>query len=123
MSATAASKTTIQSPHYIQSTVSAIPIDDSDGHLVIKLNSMLSSRCTLSIFHLPNLTNPRIYLDTIISLLVQGTFGKVVEAWDNVQHKQCAIKVNTAIQKYTDAAQAEIRVLKRIKQQDPEMER
>jgi dual-specificity kinase len=52
-------------------------------------------------------------------LLGQGTFGKVVEAWDNVLNKKCAIKIIKAVQKYADAAKIEIKVLKRIKQLDP----
>lgn len=55
--------------------------------------------------------------------LGQGTFGKVVECWDRREQKFVAIKIIRAIQKYRDASQIEIRVLKLLRQQDPKNEK
>ncbi|KAJ3270623.1 dual specificity protein kinase kns1 [Terramyces sp. JEL0728] len=57
--------------------------------------------------------------NTIIQLLGQGTFGKVVEAYDNQTNTKCAIKIIKSVQKYIDASKIEIRVLKRILERDP----
>lgn len=42
----------------------------------------------------------RLYADKIIKLLGQGTFGKVVEAWDRDDRCTVAVKIIRAIQKY-----------------------
>jgi len=52
-------------------------------------------------------------------LLGQGTFGKVIRAYDKETKRECAIKIIRAIKKYRDASQIEIRVLKTIKDRDP----
>ncbi|KAJ3344978.1 dual specificity protein kinase kns1 [Kappamyces sp. JEL0680] len=83
----------------------ASPLNDSDGHLVIKDGLELSLRYS------------------ILSLLGQGTFGKVVKGWDQVLKKECAIKIIKAIPKYTDAAAVEIKVLRKIRQLDPKNEK
>ncbi|KAJ3257037.1 dual specificity protein kinase kns1 [Boothiomyces macroporosus] len=57
--------------------------------------------------------------NTIIQLLGQGTFGKVVEAYDNQTQTKCAIKIIKSVQKYIDASKIEIRVLKKILERDP----
>jgi dual-specificity kinase len=57
-------------------------------------------------------------LDKIIKLLGQGTFGKVVEAWDREMNQKCAIKVIRSVQKYRDASRIELRVLSTLKQND-----
>ncbi|KAJ3322322.1 dual specificity protein kinase kns1 [Boothiomyces sp. JEL0866] len=49
----------------------------------------------------------------------RGTFGKVVEAYDNQTNTRCAIKIIKSVQKYIDASKIEIRVLKRILERDP----
>ena len=56
--------------------------------------------------------------DTIIKLLGQGTFGKVVEAYDNETKKKCAVKIIRAVPKYRDASRIELRVLTTLKQND-----
>jgi dual-specificity kinase len=56
--------------------------------------------------------------DKIIKLLGQGTFGKVVEAFDNHKKSRCAIKVIRSVQKYRDASRIELRVLSTLAQND-----
>lgn len=50
-------------------------------------------------------------LDTIIKQLGQGTFGKVVEAYDRQKKIRCAVKIIRSVQKYRDASRIELRVL------------
>lgn len=61
----------------------------------------------------------RCFPDKIESLLGQGTFGKVVKCRETTKPRCVAIKVIRAVQKYTDAAQIEIRVLKALRDNDP----
>lgn len=56
--------------------------------------------------------------DSIIKLLGQGTFGKVVEAYDKQHRSRCAIKVIRSIQKYRDASRIELRVLSTLSSND-----
>lgn len=49
--------------------------------------------------------------DDIIKLLGQGTFGKVVEAFDKKKKTKCAVKIIRSVQKYRDASRIELRVL------------
>lgn len=58
-------------------------------------------------------------IDTITGMLGQGTFGKVVEVYDHILKKNCAVKVIKSQKKYEDAAKLEITVLKGIKKHDP----
>jgi dual-specificity kinase len=55
-----------------------------------------------------------------MKLLGQGTFGKVVDAWDTYEHRRVAVKIIRAIQKYRDASRIEMRVLQKLKEEDPE---
>lgn len=57
----------------------------------------------------------------IIRLLGQGTFGKVVEATERGKsmHK-VAVKIIRAVPKYREAAGIEIRVLRTLRDNDPE---
>lgn len=50
-------------------------------------------------------------VDDINKLLGQGTFGKVVEAYDKVKNCKVAIKIIRSVQKYRDASRIELRVL------------
>lgn len=75
--------------------------DDTEGHYVIVPNTELTSR----------------YL--IDKLLGQGTFGKVVKAYDRIKRRWVAIKVIRAIQKYRDASMIELRVLRTLHENDP----
>jgi hypothetical protein len=75
--------------------------DDSEGHYVVVPNSKLTQRYK------------------IIRLLGQGTFGKVVQAYDNLERVFVAIKIIRAVQKYRDASMIELRVLRTLWQRDP----
>ena len=56
--------------------------------------------------------------DTIEKLLGQGTFGKVVEAWDKKKRTKCAVKIIRSVQKYRDASRIELRVLSTLSLND-----
>lgn len=77
------------------------PYDDKEGHYVIVANSELTNR----------------YL--IDRLLGQGTFGKVVRAYDRHKRSWVAIKIIRAVQKYRDASMIELRVLRTLHENDP----
>lgn len=51
------------------------------------------------------------FSDDIVKLLGQGTFGKVVEAYDKRKKTRCAVKIIRSVQKYRDASRIELRVL------------
>ncbi|KAH6565183.1 hypothetical protein BASA60_010013 [Batrachochytrium salamandrivorans] len=76
--------------------------DDADGHLCIRLFSHLTPRFQ------------------IIRLLGQGTFGKVVEAFDRQLREKVAIKIIKAIPKYQEAAKIELSILQILKTCDPD---
>lgn len=59
-----------------------------------------------------------IHTDTIDKLLGQGTFGKVVEAWDKKKQTKCAVKIIRSVQKYRDASRIELRVLSTLSLND-----
>ncbi|PWN31834.1 kinase-like protein [Meira miltonrushii] len=77
------------------------PIDDSEGHFIVREGDYVTERYRIS------------------SLLGQGTFGKVVKCQDLSGSGEVAIKIIRAVQKYTDAAQIEIRVLRTLRDHDP----
>lgn len=54
----------------------------------------------------------------MIKLLGQGTFGKVVEAYDKQRKSRCAVKIIRSIQKYRDASRIELRVLSTLASND-----
>ncbi|KAK4934317.1 hypothetical protein LTR28_010715, partial [Elasticomyces elasticus] len=74
--------------------------DDDDGHYIVMENADLSDRYS------------------IVKLLGQGTFGKVVKAWDRKKQTDCAIKIIRSVQKYRDASRIELRVLSTLAQND-----
>lgn len=74
--------------------------DDQDGHYVVNANTEFAGRYQIS------------------KLLGQGTFGKVVAAYDKVAKKHCAIKIIRAVQKYRDASRIELRVLSALAKYD-----
>lgn len=74
--------------------------DDQDGHYIINANSEFAGRYQIS------------------KLLGQGTFGKVVAAYDKVAKRHCAIKIIRAVQKYRDASRIELRVLSTLSKYD-----
>ncbi|KAI8902908.1 hypothetical protein BC833DRAFT_1014 [Globomyces pollinis-pini] len=87
--------------HIHQQTEYPSSIDDHEGHLIILNHTFLSDRYK------------------IISLLGQGTFGKVVKAYDCHSQTHVAIKIIKAIQKYTDASKIEIKILEQLQYHDP----
>lgn len=56
--------------------------------------------------------------DEIRRLLGQGTFGKVVEAYDRKKRTYCAVKIIRSVQKYRDASRIELRVLSTLSSND-----
>lgn len=86
------------------------PVDDKDGHYIVREGEWISD---------PRGGEQRY---KILSQLGQGTFGKVVECYDRQMKRYVAIKVIRAIQKYRDASQIEIRVLKTLSENDPHNE-
>ncbi|KAE8147474.1 kinase-like domain-containing protein [Aspergillus avenaceus] len=75
-------------------------IDDDDGHYVVTPDTPLTDRYS------------------IVKLLGQGTFGKVVEAYDKQRKTHCAVKIIRSIQKYRDASRIELRVLSTLSSND-----
>jgi dual-specificity kinase len=75
--------------------------DDKEGHFIVKYGEHLNAgRCecptlvdSLDLKGLP-------LTDRIERLLGQGTFGKVVEAFDNDTERWVAVKIIRSIQKY-----------------------
>lgn len=59
-------------------------------------------------------------VDQVSRLLGQGTFGKVVEAYDRRLRTRCAIKIIRSVQKYRDASRIELRVLSTLAHNDHE---
>ncbi|CDR88799.1 related to Protein kinase lkh1 [Sporisorium scitamineum] len=80
------------------------PVDDDQGHFIVNQGDYVTSRYK------------------ILRLLGQGTFGKVVECYDKKLRKYVAIKIIRAVQKYRDASQIEIRVLRTLRENDPSNE-
>ncbi|TPX51857.1 hypothetical protein SeLEV6574_g00046 [Synchytrium endobioticum] len=78
------------------------PCDDDDGHFIVNIDENLTPRYR------------------ILKLLGQGTFGKVVEAYDRHTKKNVAIKIIRSVQKYRDASKIEIKVLQAIRSHDPQ---
>lgn len=56
----------------------------------------------------------------ILDLMGQGTFAKVVEAWDRKEQRRHAIKIVRSTKKYTKDAQFELDILERVKRKDRE---
>ncbi|KAI2008611.1 serine threonine protein kinase CMGC group [Ophidiomyces ophidiicola] len=75
-------------------------VDDDDGHYIVNPDTNLTDRYT------------------IIKLLGQGTFGKVVEAYDRQKKTRCAVKIIRSVQKYRDASRIELRVLSTLASND-----
>lgn len=91
--------------------------DDDDGHFIVTPEAELTDRCKFR--YVTIFTNSLLTLaDSIIKLLGQGTFGKVVEAYDKRKRNKCAIKVIRSVQKYRDASRIELRVLSTLASND-----
>jgi len=54
----------------------------------------------------------------MLSLLGEGTFGKVVECWDRKLKKYCAVKIVRNVPKYTRDAKVEIEFMERLRNAD-----
>lgn len=54
----------------------------------------------------------------ILSLLGEGTFGKVVEAWDRKRKEYCAVKIVRNVPKYTRDAKIEIQFMEKVRSAD-----
>ncbi|KAF5099672.1 hypothetical protein D0Z00_001555 [Geotrichum galactomycetum] len=81
----------------------SLTVDDADGHLdVTKHKSLANGRYVIQ------------------KVLGQGTFGKVVSAYDTTKRTLCAVKIIRAIPKYRDASKIELRVLTAIAKYDRE---
>lgn len=76
--------------------------DDEDGYYIVKPGAPFA--------------NGRF---VIKKLLGQGTFGKVVKAYDNQTNSYVAIKIIKSIRKYREASKIELRVLTMLKKHDP----
>ncbi|KAH8909566.1 kinase-like protein [Coniochaeta sp. PMI_546] len=77
-----------------------VKIDDDDGHYIIIPDTELASQYRIT------------------NLLGQGTFGKVVKAFDRRAGEFVAVKVIRAVQKYRDAAKIELRALQTLRDHD-----
>lgn len=93
--------------------------DDDDGHYLVTPDTPLTDRCegTAILFPLVIITDLFV-IDSIIKLLGQGTFGKVVEAYDKQRKSRCAVKIIRSIPKYRDASRIELRVLSTLASND-----
>lgn len=96
-------------------------IDDDDGHYIVTPDTDLGDRCEIT----PNRITVTAFLcliltvvDQVCRLLGQGTFGKVVEAYDRRLRTRCAIKIIRSVQKYRDASRIELRVLSTLSHND-----
>jgi dual-specificity kinase len=74
--------------------------DDKDGHYVFVVGDTLTPRYQ------------------ILSKMGEGTFGQVLECFDNKNKEVVAIKVIRSINKYREAAMIEIDVLQRLTRHD-----
>ncbi|KAJ0028750.1 hypothetical protein Pint_35495 [Pistacia integerrima] len=74
--------------------------DDKDGHYVFAMGENLSPRYR------------------ILSKMGEGTFGQVLECFDNEKKEVVAIKIVRSINKYREAAMIEIDVLQRLARHD-----
>lgn len=77
------------------------PCDDKDGHFIVVPDQQITPRYR------------------VISLLGQGTFGRVAKCYDRLSRSNVAVKIVRAVPKYRDAARIEMRVLSTLKQNDP----
>lgn len=75
-------------------------VDDEDGHYIVVPDADLTERYQIT------------------KLLGQGTFGKVVQAYDRRKGTNCAIKVIRSVPKYRDASRIELRVLSTLASND-----
>jgi dual-specificity kinase len=56
--------------------------------------------------------------DKVIGIAGQGTFGTVLECFDNKHKEKVAIKAVRSVDRYLDAAKIEIEMLERLDRKD-----
>ncbi|OCT89453.1 hypothetical protein XELAEV_18018074mg [Xenopus laevis] len=107
--------------------------NDKEGHLVCRTGERIQERCTEATFvkilsslltastdqHIPFQPRELKGENEIVGDLGIGTFGKVVECLDLARgNSRVALKIIRNVTKYREAAQLEINVLEKIKEQD-----
>ncbi|KAI9646086.1 serine threonine protein kinase CMGC group [Ciborinia camelliae] len=96
-------------------------VDDDDGHYIVVPETNLTTQCKFSQDHPLTCRKLTRRTDSVMKLLGQGTFGKVVQAKDHHDNgKLVAIKIIRSVQKYRDASKIELRVLSTLKANDQE---
>lgn len=94
----------IHVPRVYDSTVATVPEsdwDDEEGYLIINSDTTLADGRFI-----------------VKKVLGQGTFGKVVEAYDTRTKSICAVKIIRAVPKYRNASKIELRVLSTLSTYD-----
>ncbi|TPX37439.1 hypothetical protein SmJEL517_g00748 [Synchytrium microbalum] len=76
--------------------------DDENGYLIVKIND--------------SIRNGRY---KVLKVRGQGTFGRVVEAWDRERKVHVAIKIIRSQAKFKNAARGEVKILKHVQARDP----
>ncbi|KAJ6924127.1 hypothetical protein NC652_017431 [Populus alba x Populus x berolinensis] len=96
--------------------------DDKDGHYVFAIGENLTPRCKSPLKFLYQIASkPYFYwglIYRILSKMGEGTFGQVLECFDNEKKEGVAIKIVRSIHKYREAAMIEIDVLQRLARHD-----
>ncbi|KAI8627424.1 kinase-like domain-containing protein [Xylariaceae sp. FL1651] len=112
----------LKTNRFVQRThQSGVKVDDDDGHYIVVPDADLTQQCLLICTpHHSVALYPNYWVDQIVKLLGQGTFGKVVQARDRKRNKLVAVKIIRAVQKYRDASRIELRVLQTLKANDEE---
>ena len=93
-------------------------VDDEDGHYIVTPDTDLTDRCKHPTHKIQQISSANPMADSIVRLLGQGTFGKVVEAFDKKRKTKCAVKIIRSVQKYRDASRIELRVLSTLSLND-----
>ncbi len=60
----------------------------------------------------------KIFIDEVIGIAGQGTFGTVLECFDRKYEEKVAIKAVRSVDRYLDAAKIEIEMLERLDRKD-----
>ncbi|RZC61583.1 hypothetical protein C5167_023348 [Papaver somniferum] len=74
--------------------------DDKDGHYVFAIGDNLTARYKIH------------------SKMGEGTFGQVLECWDQDRNEMVAVKIIRSIKKYREAAMIEVDVLEKLARHD-----
>ncbi|KAH9672113.1 serine/threonine-protein kinase AFC1 [Citrus sinensis] len=87
--------------------------DDKDGHYVFAIGENLTPR-----YRILSKMGEASVIEIPFSDAFSGTFGQVVECFDNEKKELVAIKIVRSINKYREAAMIEIDVLQRLARHD-----